>query len=397
MFKSKKNITEENKPDDIISTQDKLFLDEDIEYAKIHEEFSKTINKDKESLEDVLKRTGNALFTEIEEYYEDETITDIEWDGDNLWITQIGRGCYKVDKKLSKEYTENLAARLSNIMKVNFTPNKPVLEAHTDNLRISVFHESRCGKKSFTIRKIPTNLRYSHEQLVESGTIPEELLNFLENCVIAHCNIIVGGRPHAGKTELLKYLSGFIPENEKVITLEDNVEIHYKQIYDGRKCVQFLVDSKYNYTDAIRACLRHNVDWLLLSEARGPEVLELLNALSTGSFCMTTIHTDSVADIPDRMYNMLGSGVENPRFINNIYRYIDIGLIIKADKKENRIISELGFFDRNKGKNVYIPFYNTSYGILDKNNLSSILVKEFKKYNIADPFARHSASDSTGY
>ena len=58
MFKSKKNITEENKPDDIISTQDKLFLDEDIEYAKIHEEFSKTINKDKESLEDVLKRTG---------------------------------------------------------------------------------------------------------------------------------------------------------------------------------------------------------------------------------------------------------------------------------------------------------------------------------------------------
>lgn len=112
---------------------------------------------------------------------------------------------------------------------------------------------------------------------------------------------------------------------------------------------------------------------------------------------MTTIHTDSVADIPDRMYNMLGSGVENPRFINNIYRYIDIGLIIKADKKENRIISELGFFDRNKGKNVYIPFYNTSDGILDKNNLSSILVKEFKKYNIADPFARHSASDSTGY
>ena len=112
MFKSKKNITEENKPDDIISTQDKLFLDEDIEHAKIHEEFSKTINKDKESLEDVLKRTGNALFTEIEEYYEDETITDIEWDGDNLWITQIGRGCYKVDKKLSKEYTENLAARL---------------------------------------------------------------------------------------------------------------------------------------------------------------------------------------------------------------------------------------------------------------------------------------------
>lgn len=102
--------------------------------------------KNNESLEDILKRTGDTLFTEIKEFYDDDSITDIEWDGENLWITQIGKGCYKVDKKLSKEYTENLAARLSNIMKVNFTPNKPVLEAHTDNLRISVFHESRCGK-----------------------------------------------------------------------------------------------------------------------------------------------------------------------------------------------------------------------------------------------------------
>ena len=184
-------------------------------------------------------------------------------------------------------------------------------------------------------------------------------------------------------------MSGFIPENEKVITLEDNVEIHYKQIYKNRKSVQFLVDSKYDYTDAIRACLRHNVDWLLLSEARGPEVLELLNALSTGSFCMTTIHPDSVADIPDRMYNMLGSGVENPRFINNIYRYIDVGLIIKADKKENRLVSEIGFFDREKGENIYIPFYNTADGIVNKNNFSSVIKKEFEKYNITEPFTRY--------
>lgn len=389
MFRCKKSITDENKFEENIPSHNGEDIEEEKEYEKIHNEFAKNIKKNNESLEDILKRTGDTLFTEIKEFYDDDSITDIEWDGENLWITQIGKGCYKVDKKLSKEYTENLAARLSNIMKVNFTPNKPVLEAHTDNLRISVFHESRCGKKSFTIRKIPTNLRYSHEQLVESGTLPEELLNFLENCVIAHCNVIIGGRPHAGKTELLKYLSGFIPENEKVITLEDNVEIHYKQIYKNRKSVQFLVDSKYDYTDAISACLRHDVDWLLLSEARGPEVLELLNALSTGSFCMTTIHTDSVADIPDRMYNMLGSGVENPRFINNIYRYIDVGLIIKADKKENRLVSEIGFFDRENGENIYIPFYNTADGIVNKNNFSSVIKKEFEKYNITEPFTRY--------
>lgn len=351
-------------------------------------ELEKALKKSDETLEDIIKNAGENLFSEIKDYYEDDSVTDIEWDGENLWITQIGVGCYKSERKLSRDFTENLAARLSNIMGTNFNPAKPVLEAHTDDLRISVFHESRCGKKSYTIRKIPTNLRYTHEQLVSSNTIPEELLNFLENCVIAHCNIIIGGRPHAGKTELLKYLSYFIPENEKVITLEDNVEIHYKQIYKARKCVQFLVDDRYSYTNAIKACLRHNADWLLLSEARGSEVLELLNALSTGSYCMTTIHTDGVKDIPDRMYNMLGNGVENHRFINNIYRYIDVGLIIKADKKENRIVSEFGFFDRKDGKNIYIPFYNSADGLNKDTEISDTIKRAFSKYGIADPFSR---------
>ena len=77
-------------------------------------------------------------------------------------------------------------------------------------------------------------------------------------------------------------------------------------------------------------------DWLLLSEARGPEIIELLNALSTGSYCMTTVHVDGAKDIPDRMYNMLNNSSINERFINNIYRYMDVGIIIKADKKQQK-------------------------------------------------------------
>lgn len=355
-----------------------------------------SLNTNNSSLEEALKQASDSLFSEIKEYLNDDAVTDIEWDGDNLWITKIGIGCYIEDKKLSYNYTENLAIRLANIMRVNFSKANPVLEAHTEELRISVFHESRCGKKSFTIRKVPTNLRYNHEMLIEKGTLPEPLLNFLENCVIAHCNIIIGGRPHAGKTELLKYLSCFIPANEKVLTLEDNIEIHYKQIHPKKKCVQFLVDDNYNYTASIKAVLRHNADWLLLSEARGPEVVELLNGLSTGSFCMTTIHLDRVPDIPDRMYNMLGSGEETPRFINNIYRYIDVGLIIKADKKENRVVTEMGFFDRENGKNLYVPFYSNDDKELKLSDLPLNIRSAFEKYNIADPCKRPLYSEERG-
>lgn len=359
------------------------------------------IDKEKMSLDEIIEAQKKDLFSEIEEYLSNDKITDIEWDGCNLWLTELGKGCYKVDKKLTPQFIANLSIRLSNIMKTNFNTANPVMEAHTEDLRISIFHESRSESKSLTIRKIPTTLRYDHETIIKSGMMPEELLNLLENCVKAHSNIVIGGRPHAGKTELLKYLSGFIPANEKVITLEDNAEIHYRQIHPGRKCVPFLVDEKFDYSSAIKACLRHNADWLLLSEARGPEIVELLNALSTGSFCMTTVHVDGAKDIPDRMYNMLGDSGESPRFINNIYRYMDIGMVVKADKQEHRIVSELGFFERipvkrkdNLGierteiENVFIPFYNAYEGIKDKNNLPKNLKRQFERLGITDPYKR---------
>ena len=343
---------------------------------------------DELTLEELITKQRKELFSEIEEYLNNPQITDIEWDGVNLWLTELGKGCYRIKQKLTPQFIANLSIRLSNIMKTNFNAANPVMEAHTKDLRISIFHESRSENKSLTIRKIPTNLRYNHEKIINDKTMPEPLLNLLENCVLAHCNIVIGGRPRAGKTELLKYLSGFIPGNEKVITLEDNAEIHYRQIYPERKHVPFIVDDKFTYSDAIKACLRHDSEWLLLSEARGPEVVELLNALSTGNFCMTTIHTDGARDIPDRMYNMLGDSGESTRFINNVYRYMDVGLIIKADKQENRFVSEVGFFGRVNEQNIYIPFYNVFDGLKSKDELPRNIQRAFRRAGIDDPFSR---------
>lgn len=344
------------------------------------------------SLDEIIQKNRKELFSEIEEYLDMPEVTDIEWDGMNLWITELGKGCQRLDKKLSSSFINNLSLRLSNIMKVSFNKAYPVLEAHTEDLRISIFHESRSGEKSVTIRKTPALLRYDHEKLIEDNTMPEPLLNLLENCVKAHCNIVIGGQPHAGKTELLKYCSSFIPQNEKVITLEDNAEIHYRQLYPNRKHTPFIVDDKFTYSMTISKCIRHNSDWLLLSESRGPEVVELLNALSTGNYCMTTMHVNRVKDIPDRMYNMLGTSGDAKRFIDNIYNYINVGLIIKADKQENRTVTELGFFDRAEKngiyKNIYIPFYDILDGMKMENKFPDKIKRAFEEAGIADPFAR---------
>lgn len=247
-----------------------------------------------QGLKGYIRQNRAELFREIEDLIQNEDVTDIEWDGYYLWVTDLKKGCYCHNIRLNEEYVDNLAIRLANIMKVPFNRAYPILEANTEDLRISIWHESRCTKKSMAIRKIPTRLRFRHQDIVQAGYAPETLINLLENCVTAHCNIVIGGQPHAGKTELLKYLSTFIPANEKVGVYEDNQEIHYRKINPGKKCAEFFVDEKFSYSQIIRAGLRHNIDWTLLSESRGPEVLDLLNSLSTGASCMTTIHLDDV-------------------------------------------------------------------------------------------------------
>ena len=289
-------------------------------------------NMDKEDLKDIIEKNKDELFSEIAQEINNDNVTDIEWDGYNLWITELGIGSYISGKELSDRYVENVSIKLANIMGVSFNRSRPILEANTEKLRISIWHESRCHKKSMSIRKIPEYLRFSHKDLVESDYAPESIINLLENSVTAHLSIVVGGQPHAGKTELVKYLSTKIPHNEKAGVYEDNQEIHYRKINPNKKCVEFFVDDKVTYQDIIKAGLRHNIDWILLSESRGPEVAHLLNSLSTGSYCMTTMHLDEVRDMPDRMYNMLGFRKSFYLCIVNVADWLDKVVLLSRRK-----------------------------------------------------------------
>ena len=298
---------------------------------------------EKEQLQELIENNKEDIFSEIKDEISDDTVTDIEWDGYNLWITQLGRGCYISMKELSDRYMENLSIRLANIMGASFNRMHPILEANTESLRISIWHESRCGRKSMAIRKIPRKLRFGHGDLVKSDYAPES-----------------------------------------IITLLDNQEIHYRQINPHSKCVEFFVDSKITYQDIIRAGLRHNIDWVLLSESRGPEVMELLNSLSTGAYCMTTMHLDDIRDMPDRMYSMLGNGESSDRFINSIYKYIDLVLLVDCDRFERRHISQVGFLSRNQGENTCTVIYED--GEFLDSDIPQDIMDKFIKYGIDDPY-----------
>jgi pilus assembly protein CpaF len=137
-------------------------------------------NMDKEDLKDIIEKNKDELFSEIAQEINNDNVTDIEWDGYNLWITELGIGSYISGKELSDRYVENVSIKLANIMGVSFNRSRPILEANTEKLRISIWHESRCHKKSMSIRKIPEYLRFSHKDLVESDYAPftAHLLNY---------------------------------------------------------------------------------------------------------------------------------------------------------------------------------------------------------------------------
>ena len=116
--------------------------------------------------------------------------------------------------------------------------------------------------------------------------------------------------------------------------------------------------------------------------------MELLNSLSTGAYCMTTMHLDDIRDMPDRMYSMLGNGESSDRFINSIYKYIDLVLLVDCDRFERRHISQVGFLSRYHGENICTVIYED--GEFLNNDLPPDIMDKFIKYGIDNPYTwRH--------
>ncbi len=280
-----------------------------------------------------------------------DSVTDINWNGKQLWIDDLKKGRYMAPETLSEMFVERFVLRLSNVSGLPFNRMNPVLEAETEELRISVVHSCVAhGGVTISLRKIPAVRRLEKGEMVQSGYCNEEMCDFLIRCVKAHCSIAICGLPGVGKTELLKFLTKFIPATERVITIEDVLEIHYQKINPNKDCVEMKVAENFTYTEAIKACLRQLPKWIILSEARSVEVRYLLESMSTGTHGITTLHADDVRNIPDRMRNMAGGTEDLDRIENDTYRFIDIGILVKSfQDSEGRIrrrIEQIGIFDR---------------------------------------------------
>lgn len=314
-----------------------------------------------------------------------DTVTDINFNGRDLWVDDVIAGRYlAAGIEISEQFVKQFSMYLANQMNRSFNQYEPCLEAETEDLRISLIHESVAHTgRSLSIRKTPGVRRLHREGMEDSGYSPCVLNTFMANCVKAGLTIVIAGLPGVGKTEYLKYLTDYIPAKEKVITVEDNLEIRYRRMNPERDGIELKVGPTFSYEQAIKASMRQLPKWLILSEARSREITYLLEAMSTGVRCMTTIHTDDVRKIPDRICNMMKADVAN-----DVYTFVDIGVLIGCyhipGKGIQRRIEQVAILDRTKEQNTIKILYED--GVFHHLELSPAFQRKFSFAGIPDPY-----------
>ena len=357
---------------------------------------------------------NDAIFSQIDfgpikEFLEDDNVTDIEYNnGGQIYIKTLDKGVYRVERpEINNTLIEKLAFQCSNVMGKSFNMAHPFLDAESAELRLNFIHDSIATNGiAVTIRKTPAKIRLNRDKLLNEKYVTENLLDFLITCVKGHCNIIVSGETGSGKTELVKFLASHTDENEKIITIEDTLELHLDRIYPHRSIVAMKTNNIADYADVLVTCMRQNPRWILLSEVRSAEaVMSVRNSISSGHCILSTIHSDRAANIPMRMYSLLESNLDIDQFLKSIHRYVQIGIHVKGymsaelQRFQREIVEVCEFYvDDNNEAKTNVIFRKNIDGTMTYNNPTKYIRQILGAQGIIikdNLFVEHNQNDET--
>ena len=286
-------------------------------------------------------------FGPLQQYLDNDDVTDISYsNGGQVWLKTLSHGIFRIENPaINNNFMEKLAFQCSNVVGHSFNAAHPFLDSEDAELRMNFIHESIARNGiACVIRKTPAKIRLEKDKILKDKYITEDIHDLLIHCVHGHCNIIVCGETGSGKTEFVKYLASHTRENEKIITIEDTLELHLDRIYPHRDIVSMKTNNVASYTDVLVSCMRQNPKWILLSEVRSAEaVTATRNSISSGHYILSTIHADKASSIPNRMYSLMENSQDMDQFLKSIYRYIQIGVYIRGyqDKETKRFVREI--------------------------------------------------------
>ncbi len=255
----------------------------------------------------------------LQELVDDPAVTEIMVNGeDHIFYEKQGHICQWDRRFYSREKLEDV------IQQIVATGNKIVNEANPivdtrlmDGSRVNiVLAPVAIDGSVITIRKFPEH-PMTMEQLIRLGAVSEEVSDFLSRMIRAGYNMFVSGGTGAGKTTFLNALSEFIPEDERVITIEDSAELQIQSVsnlirLETRTATMSGV-REITIRDLIRTSLRMRPDRIIVGECRGAEALDMLQAMNTGhDGSLSTGHANSSQDMIKRLETMVLMGMDLP-------------------------------------------------------------------------------------
>jgi pilus assembly protein CpaF len=284
----------------------------------------------------------------IEHLVLDDSISEIMVNGpDRVFIEKAGfleriEGVSLGNKSLMVA-VKNIARRLGD----DISESKPILDSRLpDGSRVAaVIPPCSLDGVTLTIRRFNTR-HFEMEDLIQAGTLDRPLANRLEDYVLQRQNILISGGTGTGKSTLAAQLARFIPDDERILLIEDTAELQLRQ----SNLVRFEARQAQNglpavaIRDLLKAALRHRPDRIILGEIRGAEAFDLLQLLNTGhAGTLSTVHANSAKQALARFSScVLQSGIELPyaAIKSNIGDSIDV-VIHLARRPGRRFIAEV--------------------------------------------------------
>lgn len=286
-----------------------------------------------------LKQAGEEIFCSLrrldvlQAFIDDPSITEIMVNGAaNIYIEQAGAVrkavCQFESREKLQEVIQQIVAGCNRVV----NESSPIVDARLPGgARVNiVMAPVALNGPIVTIRRFPDK-PITMQDLIKRGSISPQAAEFLEKLVKAKYNILISGGTGSGKTTFLNVLSGFIPGEERIVTIEDSAEL---QLQGLENLVSLEARNKntegsgeITIRDLIRTSLRMRPDRIIVGEVRGAEAVDMLQALNTGhDGSMSTAHANSAYDLLFRLENMVMMGMDIP--LNAIRRQISSGVDI---------------------------------------------------------------------
>jgi pilus assembly protein CpaF len=255
----------------------------------------------------------------IETLRNDDSVTEIMVNGPKqVFVERLGKLELTDVKFHDRAHLMNIIERILTPLGRRIDESSPLVDARLDDgsrVNIIIPPLSLVGP-AITIRKF-SKTPLTVENLISFGTMDEKMATFLRACVKARINILVSGGTGSGKTTTLNVISSFIPEDERIVTIEDAAELRLQQTHvvtlESRPAN---IEGKGQITirDLVRNALRMRPDRIIVGEVRSGEALDMLQAMNTGhDGSLTTAHANSPRDALSRLETMvLMSGLELP-------------------------------------------------------------------------------------